>query len=148
MPNTYFNLQFHLVFSTQGRHPWISDDWREAMWAYMGGICRNRNAIALAVGGIADHAHMLVGFKPTHRLCDLIREIKGGSSEWVHTVQDAPWFDWQDGYAAFSVSTSQVPAVREYILNQERHHLTVSPRDELLQLIRRHGISLDDRFVL
>ena len=147
MPNTYFSLQAHLVFSTRGRQPWIADDWREAMWAYMGGICRNHGAVASAIGGIADHAHTLLGFKPTHRLCDLVREIKGGASEWIHTVQNAPWFDWQDGYSAFSVSASQVPAVRRYIENQAEHHRRVSAREELVRLLRLHHIAVDERYL-
>jgi len=147
MPNTFYSLQVHLVFATHGRQPWIADDWRDALWAYMGGICRHRGAVALAVGGVTDHAHTLLGFKPTHRLCDLVREIKGGASEWVHTVPQAPWFDWQDGYAAFSVSASQVPAVRRYIEQQAEHHRRVSAREELAALLRRHGLAFDERHI-
>jgi hypothetical protein len=63
-------------------------------------------------------------------------------------VSGGPRFAWQEGYAAFTVSQSQMPRLLTYIRGQEKHHLRVDFRGELVALLRRNGIAFDDRYFL
>jgi REP-associated tyrosine transposase len=108
MPSTHLSLHYHLIFSTKERQRWIKDDWRDRLHAYPGGAVRACGGVAENVGGTADHVHLLIGLRATHRLADVLREIKGSSSEWVHREIHLTRFAWQEGYGAFTVSASQI----------------------------------------
>ena len=147
MPSTHLSLHYHLVFSTKDRRPLIVPEWRERLHAYLGGILNGMNAVPQAIGGVADHVHLLVGLKATHCLADVMRDLKRGSSEWVHdTVQD-PAFAWQEGYGAFTVSANVRTNVRAYIARQEDHHRTRTCREEYLEFLHRGGVEFDERYV-
>jgi REP element-mobilizing transposase RayT len=113
----------------------------------MGGIVNTLDGTAEAVGGVADHVHLVLGLKATHRVSDVLREIKSVSSAWVHEDIGLKSFAWQEGYGAFTVSPSNLAAVRDYVGNQEEHHRTRSFREEYEMLLKRHGIEFDDRYV-
>lgn len=144
MPSTYSSLNVHVIFSTKGRAPQIADAWRSDLHAYLGGIVRGCGATAYAVGGVEDHVHMLLGLKTTHCVADLLRETKKSSSSWA--AERYRGFAWQEGYGAFSVGASDVPAVKAYIANQEEHHKTISSADEYRSLLKECGIEIDERF--
>ncbi|MBI1745434.1 MAG: IS200/IS605 family transposase [Acidobacteria bacterium] len=122
MASTHLSLHYHLIFSTKERFPFIDKSWRNRLHAYLGGVVRDLGGIPDEINGIADHVHLLIGLKATHCLADVLREIKKSSSEWVHKEIGQSKFSWQVGYAAYTVSPSQVPGVREYIGRQELHH--------------------------
>ncbi len=112
MGQSLTDLVCHIVFSTKDRANLIIPDWRERLHGYIGGILKERHAVLLAAGGARDHIHLLVSPHPTGALADVIRDVKAGSSRWIHeTFPEAHGFAWQAGYAAFSVSHSNVPAV-------------------------------------
>jgi REP element-mobilizing transposase RayT len=115
--------------------------------AYLGGIIRTTNGIAESVGGVADHVHLLVGLRATHRLADVLRELKSISSGWVHDEIGMHHFAWQEGYGAFTVSASQRETVRHYIEQQAEHHRTRTFRDEYLELLRRSGVEFDESYL-
>ena len=147
MPSTHLSLHYHLVFSTKERRAIIVPDWRERLHAYMGGILKDMGAVPQAIGGVADHVHLLVGPQATHCLADVMRDLKRGSSEWVHdTIQDRA-FAWQEGYGAFTVSATVREEVRHHIARQEEHHRTRTFREEYLGFLRRGGVEFDERFV-
>jgi REP-associated tyrosine transposase len=111
----------------------------------MGGITREREGIALAIGGMPDHVHLLLKFKPKVALSDVIRDIKAVSSKWMNeTKEGLHKFGWQDGFAAFTVSESQVEAVRRYIERQEDHHRSIDFKAELLALFQKNRIQYDE----
>jgi putative transposase len=148
MANTYTNLLYHIVFSTKDRIPFIEPSVRNDLHSYLGGIVRDAGGIALEIGGVADHVHLLVKLPPKVALSDFMRELKSGSSKWMNEQKmKLRKFAWQDGYAAFTVSKSQAPAVRKYIKNQERHHQRVGFQEEFVQLLRRHEIEFDERYI-
>ena len=128
MPNTYTNLLFHIVYSTKYRKPLIDAKWQDDLYAYMGGIIREEKGILLCAGGMADHVHLLAKLPPTIAVSDMLRLIKTNSSKWLGERDDVRYFEWQEGYAAFSVSESQADRVREYVLHQEEHHRRGSSR--------------------
>ncbi len=121
---------------------------KERVWAYMGGIARENKMMALCVGGMADHVHILVSMPTTVSISKGIQLIKGGSSAWIHaTFPDMGHFAWQEGYGAFSVSVSHLADTKTYIENQEEHHRVKSFQEEYLAFLKRHGIAYDEKYL-
>ena len=148
MANTFTCLQYHIVFSTKHREPWLQRDFQDRVWAYLGGIAREHKLISLLIGGMDDHVHMLLAAPPTSSLSEAVKQIKGGSSGWIkRNIPNCRGFGWQDGYGAFSVSKSQEDVVREYIRDQRQHHRVKTFQEEYRDLLNRHGIQYDERYV-
>jgi len=147
MPSTHLSLHYHIVFSTKNRIPLIVKELRANLHAYLGGIVKGINGVPLAVGGVEDHAHMLIGLKATHRLDYVVRDIKADSSGWVHKDVGQRKFEWQQGYLGLTVSPSQIERVRKYILNQEKHHRGKTFQEEYLELLKLSGIEYDERYL-
>lgn len=145
MRDTYTKLNYHLVFSTKNRVPLITADLRDPLYGYMGGILRENGGVLLTAGGMPDHVHLLAGWGTTISVAKMLQLIKGISSKWVNERPGALGdFAWQPGYGAFTVSASQIPEVRRYILNQEAHHRKMSFQEELKELLRRHGVEYEE----
>jgi REP element-mobilizing transposase RayT len=103
------------------------------------------NIVGLAIGGMEDHVHALVELPPSMSVSRAVNLLKSNSSRWMN--QQGIKFAWQEGFSSFAVSASNVPAVKKYILNQEIHHRKMSFEDELLVLLRKHGIDFDPKHV-
>lgn len=146
MGSTFSSLRMHIVFSTKERRPFVQDSWRSSLHEYLGGTVRGLGAVAEAVGGIADHVHLLVSYKPTHCVSDFVREVKKASSVWAAERHESK-FGWQEGYSIFSVSVSQKSRVRAYIGNQAEHHRQRDFRAELEELLRKHEIEFDPKYL-
>lgn len=148
MPGTYSQILLHIVFSTKHREPWIESGIAERLYPYLGGIIRTEGGVLYDIGGVEDHVHLYLRWKPDKPVSDLMRKAKSGSSLWIHeTFPALRAFAWQEGYSAFSVSKSQEDAVKRYIATQEEHHKKESFKSELLRLLRAHGIEFDERYV-
>jgi len=149
MGDTFTNLVFHVVFSTKERVPLISGEFQERLYDYIGGVVRGQGGALLEAGGMPDHIHLLARFKADRSVAAMVRFIKCNSTGWWKLEQRPPKsFSWQVGYAAFSVSESQVPVVRGYIRNQEAHHAKAPFRDELIALLGKNGISFEEKYLL
>ncbi len=147
MPSTHLSLNYHLIFSTKHRETWIAPSWRDRLHQYMGGVIKGMNGVPMAVGGVSDHVHLLVGLKATHAIADVLRELKSESSRWVHEKMAVPGFAWQEGYAAIAVSPSQIEDVRKYVLNQEEHHRTRTFQEEYREFLEKCGIKYDEKYL-
>jgi REP element-mobilizing transposase RayT len=148
MPHSYSSIMVHVVFSTKDRQPQLDNALEERLYPYLGGILRELGGKLFAVNGVEDHIHLLVSIKATMSVAEIVGKIKGSSSKWVHeTFPDRSRFAWQRGYAAFSVSESQVARVAAYIERQKIHHKKVSFRDEFLRLLQGHRISADEKYL-
>ncbi len=147
MPSTHTCLYVHFVFSTKERHPWINGSLEGRLHSYLGGIIRKLEGTAKIIGGDADHVHILAGLKATHRVDLLLRDIKSDSSRWVHREIGIAEFAWQEGYGAYSVSSSDIEKVRIYIENQKEHHRRKTFQEEYLDLLRESGIEFDERYL-
>lgn len=145
--STFHSINLHITCSTKHRKPWIKDEWIARLHEYLGGIANQLGGKPLKIGGVEDHVHLLIGFKPTHRLSDFMRELKKSSSKWVHETIHFPPFGWQEGYAAFSVSPPSCKAVSGYIANQREHHRTRSFQDELTSMLDEAGIEYDPKYL-
>ncbi|MBS0654781.1 MAG: IS200/IS605 family transposase [Verrucomicrobia bacterium] len=149
MAHSYSSMLFHLVWSTKERCPLILPEIKNRLYGYIRQIANDEDSKIIAMNGMPDHIHILLGIKPSMNLSDLIRQIKTTSSKWVQkTFPEKGKFGWQDGYGAFSVGMSTVQAVKRYIQNQEEHHLKQPFQEEFIGFLDAHGISYDPRFVL
>lgn len=136
------------MWSTKNREPVLSSDLRSRLWPYLGGIARENNVKAIAIGGAADHVHFLVSLPATLSIAKALQLLKGNSSKWIHeTFPNMRSFEWQEGYGAFSIAISGVDATVAYIRNQTEHHRTRSFREEFVAMLRRHGLDYDERML-
>jgi putative transposase len=147
MPSTHLSIHLHLIFSTKNREPFIVEDWSHRLHAFLGGAVRTAQCVPEAIGGMEDHVHLLIGIRSTLRLSDIMRDIKQASSRWVHETVYLRSFAWQDGYAAFSVSTSQLSAVKAYLRNQAAHHRKRTFQEEYLDLLKQHRVNYDEKYL-
>jgi putative transposase len=147
MPSTFLSLHYHIVFSTKDRAPLIADSWREPLHEYLGGTVAGLGGISQGVGGVADHVHLLIGLKATHRLADFLRELKKASAVWVRDEINLREFAWQEGYGAFTVSPTARPSVQKYIFDQLEHHRIKTFREELKEFLTNAGVSYENRFL-
>lgn len=148
MSGKYVSLLVHFTWSTARREPWIKPEWREPLFADIGGIMRNKNAKLLAAGAVSDHIHLYASLPSTLSLAAFVNAIKSNSSRWIHqTFRNSRGFAWQEGYGAFSVSKSAEGKVMNYVRNQERHHKKQTFQEELLSLLIKHEIEFDERYL-
>jgi len=147
--STYSSLYYHFVFSTKNRAPLITADLATELYPYLGGILKKLNGSPLEINGIEDHVHLLALLRTRESIADVLQKLKGSSSRWINTKMRRlkGKFAWQKGYGAFTVSKSQVPRVRRYIQNQKVHHKSQTYKDEFRELLRRHGVEFDERYM-
>jgi len=144
MSHTFTQLTCHAVFATKGRREMIKDTLRPRLYPYIVSTISHQLGFARAVGGTANHLHILFDVHQSVAVADAIRVIKSVSSGWIHhTFPHLLDFAWQEGYGAFSVSASSVPRVAEYVRGQEKHHQRRSFEEEFVALLRKHGIAYD-----
>jgi putative transposase len=148
MPQSLSRVVLHIIFSTKDREPWLDSNVRPRMHAYLATICRDLGADFVHVGGVSDHVHIVTTLPRTLSQAQFIEQIKKTSSKWIKTV-DARFrgFSWQRGYGAFSVSPSQLEGVLRYVKEQPEHHRTRTFQEEYRELLRKHGIDFDERYV-
>lgn len=101
----------------------------------------------LAINGMTDYIHILIGFKPSGCLSDQVREIKKSSNTFVNENYTRARFQWQAGYGAFSYSHSALDKVISYIMNQKAHHTVKTFKEEYVGLLKKFEVSYDDQFV-
>jgi putative transposase len=148
LPQSLAKVYLHVIFSTKDREPLLADEWRDELFRVLGGTTKNLGCQSLVVGGVADHVHLLFQLSRTIAIADAVGKIKATSSAWVNQNQQlSAAFHWQAGYGAFSVSQSNVEAVRQYLREQPQHHARQSFQDEFRAWLSRYEIEWDERYV-
>lgn len=148
MANTYTQIHIHAVFIVQHRDCIIGKSWKDELYKYMTGIIRNHGHKVLAINGMPDHVHVFFGMRPVQSLSDLMRNLKGDSSEWINQRKFIPGrFSWQEGYGAFSYSKSQVSQVIDYIRNQEEHHRKKTFIEEYREFLEAFEVEYDEQYI-
>jgi len=148
MPQSLSAVYIHLVFSTKHRYPFLHDsEVRNELHKFLGGTSRTLDCPPIIVGGVADHVHLLARFGRTITQADWVKELKRVSNIWLHEEVGLSKFQWQGGYADFSVSQSNLNEVRKYIENQEEHHQKMSFQDEVRLLLTKHETKWDERYI-
>ncbi len=149
MPQSLSAVYIHLIFSTKDRRPFLRDrTTRTALHEYIGGISKQLDCPPLLVGGVEDHIHLLARFGRSITQSEWVKEIKRISNAWPKARgRDYADFEWQGGYADFSVSQSNLEQVKQNITNQEAHHNKLSFQDELRALLRKHELEWDEKYL-
>ena len=148
MAGTYTKLYYHIVFSTKNRKEFIKSAIEDQLHKYIAGIVRGIGGNGIEINGMPDHVHILAIMPPKIALSNALRDIKANSSRWVHeSFPELAKFGWQDGFAAFTVSKSQVDPVRQYIRDQKSHHRQSDYKHELVGLLEKHEIEYDERYI-
>ena len=124
----------------------IKGEFRDDLFAYLGGIVREMDGTALIINGEVDHVHMLVRARPAHSAAEIVRVVKANSSRWVRGKYSAA-FGWQTGYGVFSVSESSVAAVTAYIARQQEHHKKQSFQEEFVAFLKKNRVEYDPRYI-
>lgn len=148
MAGTFSQIYIQAVFAVKGRQNLIKPSFEEELYKYISGIINGKEQKSLAVNGMPDHIHVLVGLKSSMRISDLVRDIKNNSTNFINQrgwLKDH--FSWQEGYGAFSYSESQFGRVIDYIKNQKQHHQKKTFRQEYLGFLKKFNIPFDDRYV-
>ena len=144
MANTYTQIHVHVVFAVMNRTCLIRNTWKVDLYKYIAGIIQIHNHKLLAINGMPDHIHLLIGMRPAQSLSDLIQDVKGSSSKWInHQKFVNGRFEWQQGYGAFSYSKSQIATVIRYIEDQEVHHKKISFTTEYKEILKEFSTPLD-----
>jgi putative transposase len=148
MAQSLSQLVVHLVFCTKERRRMLSGAIREEVEAYLVGLLQRRDCQPIIIKAVEDHVHLLFVLSKNAALSKIVGEIKAVSSKWIKTKgYDYQVFEWQNGYGAFSVSTSNIARVKAYIAGQEEHHKKLTFQDELRLFLEKHNIEYDERYL-
>ena len=149
MAQSLARLWTHLIFSTKDRFPFLMDKvLRSEMHAYLAEMLRKHDCETLIVGGVEEHVHSLFALSRTHQIASVVKEVKRTSSGWIKEAsRKLSKFHWQGGYAAFSVSHSNLVDVIRYIENQDEHHRRVTFQDEYRAFLKAYEVEFDERYI-
>lgn len=148
MAGTYSQIYLQIIFAVQGRENLLDKNWRENIFKYISGIIKEKEQKPIIVNGMSDHVHCFVGLKPIKPISDLVRDIKNNSSKFInenHYLKSK--FSWQEGYAVFSYSSSQVKQVYDYILNQEKHHKVKTFKEEYIDFLKKFDVDYNEQYL-
>jgi REP element-mobilizing transposase RayT len=148
MANTYSQIYIQTVFAVDGRLSLIRPEFKEELYKYITGIVRNKKQKLIAINGMSDHIHILIGLKPAMALADLVRDIKADSSEFINGKR---WirgrFSWKEGYGTFSYGHSQLSTIIRYIQNQEQHHRRRTFKEEYLTWLKKFEVPFAEKYI-
>lgn len=148
MANTYSRIHIQIVFAVAGRFNLIEKKWKDDLYKYITGIVKKHEQKLIAIGGVENHIHILIGIKPNIALSDLVRDIKANSSRFINEKRFVEGkFSWQEGFGAFSYSHSQLSDVIRYIQNQEEHHKVNNFKDEYLKFLKKYEVDFDEKYL-
>ena len=148
MSNTYTQLHIQCVFVVKYRDAVVNEEWKERLHQYIIAIVNNNGHKLLAINSMPDHLHLFFGMRPHQSLSDLMRLVKGDSSEWINKEKLTKGkFRWQEGYGVFSYSKSHTDAVIKYILNQEDHHRKQTFLEEYTEMLKKFEVDYEEKYL-
>jgi len=146
--STYSQIYIQVVFAVRGRESLIHPNWEERLYQYITGIVQNKGQKMLAINGMPDHIHFLIGMKPSCCLSELVREVKKSSNAFIKEEKLTPFqFHWQEGFGAFSYSHSHLDNVIRYIMNQKEHHRTKTFREEYMSFLEKFNVEYNEKYL-
>ena len=147
-PSTFSQIYIQIVFAVKGRTNLIKSSWEDELYKYTTGIVRNKGQKMLAINGMPDHIHILIGMKPTCNLSDLVREIKKSSNAFIKEKKFTHYtFEWQSGFGAFSYSHSALDNVTAYISNQKVHHKKRTFKEEYIEFLTKYDVDYEREYL-
>lgn len=147
-PSTFSQIYIQIVFAVKWRQNLIQTTWEDELYKYITGIIIAKGQKLIAINGVSDHIHILIGMKPTCHLSDLVREVKKASTKFITESGFVNGkFQWQTGFGAFSYSQSALDNVYKYVMNQKEHHRKKTFRDEYLEFLNVYEVSFDEKYL-
>jgi len=148
MSNTYTQLHVQIIFAVENRMSLIKKEIQEQVYKYIIAIIHNHNCKVIAIGGLEDHIHILIGFRPNQSISDLVQNIKRDSSKWINQNHlSFGRFGWQEGFGAFTYGKSQLNAVINYINTQEQKHKSKTFLQEYKTFLDKFEIEYDNKYI-
>ena len=148
MANTYTQLYIQCIFAPKFRAAMLQPQWDERLRTYISTIAKTNGHKVIAINNMPDHLHLFVGLNPKQSISEMMRIIKGDSSEWINNEKlTGRKFQWQEGYGAFSYSRSQLDAVAKYVMNQREHHRKITFLDEYKNMLEKFEVEYDERYI-
>jgi|SRR5690554_992059 len=145
---TFSQIYIQVVFAVKGRNSLIKSDWEEELYKYITGVIQNKGQKMLAINGMPDHIHFLIGMRPSCCLSDLVREVKKSTNSFIKEKKFTRLrFEWQEGYGAFSYSHSGLDNVIAYINNQKEHHKRKTFREEYRSFLKKFEIEHKEEYL-
>ncbi len=146
---TYTQIIYQIIFGPKNNEKNMVESGREELFKYIWGLLKNKKCHLYRINGVEDHIHIITHIHPTVALAYLVKDIKVASSKYIKTENLFPNFNgWQDGYGAFTYSFSAKNNLIEYVKNQKEHHKKVSFREEYMNLLKKHNIEFDEKYLL
>ncbi len=141
-------MYVQIVFAVKGKNITVHENHRDELEKYICGIISNKKSKPLAIYCNPNHIHILLGLHPTNAVSDLVKDIKVSSTK---LINEKKWivgkFYWQDGFASFTYSKSQIDRVSKYILNQPHHHKKQTFKEEYLLILKKLDIEYDEKYL-
>ena len=148
MANTYTEVHLQFIFAPKYRLSLINNVWENDLYKYITGIVQNNKHKMIIINGMPDHVHLLIGFRATQSMADLMQDVKAGSSKWINDNKLCSGrFEWQSGYGAFSYSKSQLSSVVKYIENQKDHHRKKTFLEEYKKFLEKFEVTYDEKYI-
>ena len=148
MAGTFSQIYIQVIFAVKARNSLIGKEWEEELYRYINGIVQNKGQKMLAIQGIPNHIHFLIGMKPSCCLSDLVREVKKSSNSFIKEKKFSKFkFDWQEGYGAFSYSHSSLDNIIAYVMNQKEHHKKRTFKEEYMEFLNKFEIEFKDEYL-
>jgi putative transposase len=146
--STYTQIIYQIVFSTKYREKTLDKASRPELFNDIWGILKNKKCHLYRVNGVEDHIHIVTSLHPSIALANLVKDIKLGTTSFIKDKGVFPYFrGWQNGYSAFTYSIDAKSNLIEYVRNQEKHHEKKDFRDELIDLLKEHGVDFDEKYL-
>lgn len=146
--NSYRQILYHIVFCTYNRENTIPVDHQEALYKYLWGIITKRKGVLYRINGMENHIHILSDLHPTIALADFIKEIKTASNAWMKETGNYPKFtSWAEGSCAVTYAFRDKAMIVNYIKNQKEHHKKMTFEEEYRELLKEHGVEVDERYI-
>ena len=146
--STFTQILYQIVFSTMHREKTLTKERRSELFKDIWGILKNKKCHLYQINGVEDHLHIITSIHPSVALATLVKDIKLGSTSFIKEKQLFEHFNgWQDGYAAFTYSIEAKDNLIEYVKNQEVHHHKKTFKEELIELLKEHGVEYDEKYL-
>lgn len=141
MENTFISCLMHVVFGTMGQRSYLLPDIRSQLVSYLSAIAKSRGTRLITLGGTENHVHLLLAIPARLSIESAVLPLKEASQTWLRQHFDnCKGFTWQKGFAAYSISRSQLESTMRFIQNHQQHHLHKSFREEYIEFLRYHHI--------
>ena len=146
--STFTQILYQIVFSTKHREKTLTKESRPELFKDIWGVLKNKKCHLYQINGVEDHLHIVTSVHPSVALATLVKDIKLGSTSFIKEKQIFEHFNgWQDGYAAFTYSIEAKDNLIEYVKNQETHHHKKTFKEELIELLKEHGVAYDEKYL-